>query len=152
MSWLIFVLPRRDLSPSKLEVDINKLSSTWEKSNLYNSDERKHVVQNEQSNSSYKDEKWIMKQTPIANNQTRQFPNQSVQLEGKPIKKSFSALLIINKRFINKPTTSAFVVWFMVFSTTFNNISAISWRSVLLLEDTGVPREYHRPVASHRKT
>jgi hypothetical protein len=26
-----------------------------------------------------------------------------------------------------------------VLSTTFNNISAISWRSVLLMEETGVP-------------
>ena len=28
-------------------------------------------------------------------------------------------------------------------------ISAISWRTVLLMEETGVPRENHRPVASH---
>jgi len=28
----------------------------------------------------------------------------------------------------------------MVFNATFNNISAISWRSVLLVEATGVPR------------
>jgi hypothetical protein len=27
----------------------------------------------------------------------------------------------------------------MVFNTTFNNISVISWRSVLLMEETGVP-------------
>jgi len=38
---------------------------------------------------------------------------------------------------------------FMVFNTTFNNISAIPWRSVLLVEETEVPRENHRPVASH---
>jgi hypothetical protein len=29
----------------------------------------------------------------------------------------------------------------MVFNTTFNNISAISWWSILLVEETGVPRE-----------
>jgi len=29
----------------------------------------------------------------------------------------------------------------MVFNTAFNNISAISWRSVLLVEETGVPGE-----------
>ena len=34
----------------------------------------------------------------------------------------------------------------MVFITTFNNISVISWRSVSLVEETG---ENHRPVASH---
>jgi hypothetical protein len=27
----------------------------------------------------------------------------------------------------------------MVFNATFNNISVISWRSVLLVEETGVP-------------
>jgi hypothetical protein len=37
----------------------------------------------------------------------------------------------------------------MVFNATLNNISVISWRSVLLVEETGVPRENHRPVASH---
>ena len=43
--------------------------------------------------------------------------------------------------------------WFrlMVFNATFNNISAISWRSVLLLKETGVPGENHRPAASHWK-
>jgi hypothetical protein len=30
-----------------------------------------------------------------------------------------------------------------------NNISAISWRSVLLVEETGGPGENHRPAASH---
>jgi hypothetical protein len=31
----------------------------------------------------------------------------------------------------------------------FNNISVISWRSVLLEEETGGPGENHRSVASH---
>jgi hypothetical protein len=31
----------------------------------------------------------------------------------------------------------------MVFNATFNNISVISWQSVLLVEGTGVPRENH---------
>jgi hypothetical protein len=44
------------------------------------------------------------------------------------------------------------VRWFMVFYSTFNNISVISWRSVLLVEETGVHGENHRPVASHWQT
>jgi hypothetical protein len=40
-------------------------------------------------------------------------------------------------------------VWFIVFNATFNNISVTSWQSVLLVEETGAPRENHRPVASH---
>jgi hypothetical protein len=39
----------------------------------------------------------------------------------------------------------------MVFNTTFNNISVISWQSILLVEETRVLRENHRPVASHRQ-
>ena len=39
-------------------------------------------------------------------------------------------------------------VCYMVFKATFNNITTISWRSVLLVEETGVPGENHRPVAS----
>jgi len=40
----------------------------------------------------------------------------------------------------------------MVFNATFNNISAISWRSNLLVEETGVPRENHRLTSSHWQT
>jgi hypothetical protein len=40
----------------------------------------------------------------------------------------------------------------MMFNATFNNISAISWQSVLLVEETEVPRENHRAVASHLQT
>jgi len=40
-------------------------------------------------------------------------------------------------------------VWFMVFNTTFNNISVISWWSVLLVEETGGHGKTHRPVTSH---
>ena len=37
----------------------------------------------------------------------------------------------------------------MVLNAIFNNISVISGQSVLLMEETGVPEENHRPVASH---
>ena len=40
----------------------------------------------------------------------------------------------------------------MVFNATCHNTSAILWRSVLLVEETGVPGENHRPVASHGQT
>ena len=36
-----------------------------------------------------------------------------------------------------------------LFNTTFNNIPVISWRSVLLVEETGGPEENHQPVTSH---
>ena len=37
----------------------------------------------------------------------------------------------------------------MVFNTTFNNISAMSLRSVLLVEEPEIFGENHRPVANH---
>jgi len=37
----------------------------------------------------------------------------------------------------------------MVLKATFNNISVISWQSVLLAEETGVPGENHQPAANH---
>jgi hypothetical protein len=40
----------------------------------------------------------------------------------------------------------------MMFNATFSNISIISWRSVLLLAETEVPGENHRPVTSHWQT
>jgi hypothetical protein len=40
----------------------------------------------------------------------------------------------------------------MLFTFTFNYISVISMRSILLVEETGGPEENHRPVAIHRKT
>ena len=43
-------------------------------------------------------------------------------------------------------------IMFMVFNATFKNISVISWMSVLLVEETGVPGDNHRPIASHRQT
>ena len=39
-----------------------------------------------------------------------------------------------------------------MFNATFNNILFISWRSVLLVEGTEVPRENYQPLASHRET
>ena len=45
-----------------------------------------------------------------------------------------------------------YILWLvclMVFHATFNNILVISWLSVLVVEETGLPGENHRPVAIH---
>ena len=39
--------------------------------------------------------------------------------------------------------------YFWCINATFNNISAISWRPVLVLEEAGVPGENHRPWKSN---
>jgi hypothetical protein len=38
---------------------------------------------------------------------------------------------------------------FWCFNATFNNISAISWQPVLVVEEAGVPGENHRPWANN---
>ena len=47
------------------------------------------------------------------------------------------------------PLVYGLVGWSMVLNATFNNISVISWRSVLLVEEIGVHGETHRPVTNH---
>ena len=42
--------------------------------------------------------------------------------------------------------------WIMVFNVTFNNISVIHVFVVLLVEETGVPGENHRPAVSPIQT
>jgi hypothetical protein len=46
-------------------------------------------------------------------------------------------------------TALRYRVMVMVFNATFNNISIISGRSELLVEETRIPRENHGPVVSH---
>ena len=41
------------------------------------------------------------------------------------------------------------LIWFLVFNATFSNISSISWRPLLVVEEVGVPGENHRPLASN---
>ena len=61
----------------------------------------------------------------------------------------------------NKSDLYLNLIWFVVFSATFNNSSVISWRSVLMMEETGgstrrkpegVLGGNHRPVASQWQT
>jgi hypothetical protein len=54
--------------------------------------------------------------------------------------------------FVQQYTLLLLFVCLVVFNTTFNNISVISWWSVLLVEESGGPGVNHRPVASHWQT
>ena len=49
-----------------------------------------------------------------------------------------------------KKTSVLVCVYTWIFNATFNNIPVISLQSVLLVEETGVPGENHRPVATDR--
>ena len=53
-----------------------------------------------------------------------------------PIEKSYKE---------SKSTPLTYIGWLTELNATFNNMSVISWRSVLLVEETGVPGEDHRP-------
>ena len=72
-----------------------------------------------------------------------------VEKRGKEETKSMPhAPVVVSTKF----DVYVFIGWFIVFNATVNNISAISWRSVLLVEETGVPGVNHRPVASYWQT
>jgi hypothetical protein len=58
-------------------------------------------------------------------------------------------MLVKTRAFICSMQNRDFLrVMVVVFNATFNNSSVISWWSVLLVEETGVPRENHRPTVS----
>ena len=54
------------------------------------------------------------------------------------------AFIVVQKLFLCRSVNQD-----VVFSVTFNNISVISWRSVLLVEEIGITEENNRPAASH---
>jgi hypothetical protein len=58
---------------------------------------------------------------------------------------NLQTLLLVGKNW----RQDVFLINWLVFNATFNNISVISWQSVLLVEETGVPGENYRPVTSH---
>ena len=61
--------------------------------------------------------------------------------------------LIVLKRYIievlNINFFSIYILIFWCFNANFSNISAISWRPVLVVEEAGVPGENHRPRANN---
>ena len=63
-----------------------------------------------------------------------------------------SIMLAVDHEILHNRLRHWFVCLFVclvVLNATFNNMSVISWWSVLLVEETGGPGENHRPAASH---
>jgi hypothetical protein len=56
-------------------------------------------------------------------------------------------IVMVEAVFVNLLIVLGVMVRVMVF--TIYNISVISWRSVLLVEESGVPGENYQPVTSH---
>jgi hypothetical protein len=51
---------------------------------------------------------------------------------------------------VHCPVSESLVIYLTkVSNATFNNISFISWRQILLVEETGVPGENHQSAASY---
>jgi hypothetical protein len=55
----------------------------------------------------------------------------------------------LSKNIFIERLTIWLIDWFVMFNVTFSNISAISWRPVLVVEEARVPGENHRPWASN---
>jgi hypothetical protein len=62
--------------------------------------------------------------------------------------------MLLTPLYFHSKMLLCYAVWFgfMKFNATSNNIPVISWRSVLLVEETGVPGDNHRPAVSHWQT
>ena len=63
-----------------------------------------------------------------------------------------NVIVLLGTRNLQMETVKVGCYYVCLFYATFNNISVISWRSVLLVEETGGPRENYRPVESHWQT
>ena len=63
-----------------------------------------------------------------------------------------SSLDVKNLTYAKKKAVSIYLFVLMVFNATFNNISVISWWSVLLVEETWGPEENNRPVVINLQT
>jgi hypothetical protein len=56
---------------------------------------------------------------------------------------------LVKNAYLKGTRIICFSVCLMVLNATFSNISVISWLTGLLVEETGVPGENHRPAVSH---
>jgi hypothetical protein len=71
---------------------------------------------------------------------------QQTSLNTIPTKTLYEQPVVYTKIHLQINDSTIALVGFMMFNATFNNISAISWQSVLLVEETG---ENHQPASSH---
>ena len=67
-------------------------------------------------------------------------------------KNAFFRILLWRFIEVRRTILAVLFICLMVFNATFNNISVISWQSILLVEEIGKSGENHRPVASHWQT
>ena len=73
----------------------------------------------------------------------------SGSLNAYAVIRSQDFFMIIKKTIARRLIFYSGMMRIIMFSATFSNNSVISWRSVLLLEETGVSGENNRPAANH---
>ena len=71
---------------------------------------------------------------------------EDIAVHGETHNLLLTVILKINSR--QQTTTKGYGLRYG-FNATVNNISAMSWRSVLLVKETQIPAENHQPVSSH---
>jgi len=65
------------------------------------------------------------------------------------VSKSIPLTFYLSISIVGGPYLSRISARAMVFNATFNNIAVISWRSLLLVVETGVPGENYQHLASN---
>ena len=90
---------------------------------------------------------YVINKTSLAPTKSSTNPYTNLQLQNLFFLTKMNILLYQNV--INLINEIIYWVMAMVFDATSNNISAILWLSVLLVEETGVHGENRRPAASY---
>jgi hypothetical protein len=85
-------------------------------------------------------------------NYKRRWYKETLLMEVTSLIAKHNVLCIITYFIEITPNRNRWCYGFMVLSATFNSILVISWRSVLLVEETGIPGENHWHAASHWQT
>ena len=70
-------------------------------------------------------------------------------MEIQPTYPFFLEDVTVNRHIFLLGPTYDMLASFIGINATVNNISAISWRPVVVVEETGVPGENHRPWANN---
>jgi hypothetical protein len=60
-------------------------------------------------------------------------------------------VMILLKHSVHGETSEIWfdLIWLIVLNPTFINVSAISWRPVLVVAEAGLTREHHQPILAH---
>jgi hypothetical protein len=118
---------------------------------------RKHLNLPHSNPSSVPSKHWVIRSHFWDSGIQRPVPHLNSEAVQSTTDKETSVYLIVKHLFFQQNHYRVlkhvvFCFFLVVYIAIFNNISFISWRSVILVEETEVPGENHRPVVSHWQT